>query len=184
MSAIISQQQLQQPPPSLPVIIRDPRFVVGRATIGRSTAIDVFETLLHEAISKYGGPDNDTDPGSSNVKSDSGDINKVDVTDTSTGTGSIIETAPAYYEYGNALLRFAIRQKDEKKVAVEEGHNGDDDSKAAPNGTTTSATTTHEKPSSRSASRSGDSKKSIREAIAAAAERRAQLQQPNLDTKN
>ena len=183
MSAIISQQQLQQPPPSLPVIIRDPRFVVGRATIGRSTAIDVFETLLHEAISKYGGPDNDTDPGSSNVKSDSGDINKVDVTDTSTGTGSIIETAPAYYEYGNALLRFAIRQKDEQKVAVEECHIGVDDSKAAPNGTTTTTSTTHETPSSRSASRSGDSKKSIREAIAAAAERRAQLQQPNLDTK-
>lgn len=64
-----------------PLVMRDPRFVAGRETMGQSTSIDIFAILLEEALSKY-GPDN-------------------------------FETAPAYYEYGNALFRVAQRQKDD-----------------------------------------------------------------------
>lgn len=40
--------------PLLPVVVRDPRFLAGRATVGEPASIDVFGTLLQEAVSKYG----------------------------------------------------------------------------------------------------------------------------------
>jgi hypothetical protein len=64
---------------ALPVVLRDPRFVAGRATVGQPTSIDVFSTLLQEAVATYGE--------------------------------AHIEAAPAYYEYGNALFRYAQRQQ-------------------------------------------------------------------------
>jgi tetratricopeptide (TPR) repeat protein len=76
--------------PRLPVIVRDPRFVAGRATVGQRTAVDVFATLLQDAVRTYGE---------------------------SATQG--IETTPAYYEYGNALLRYALRQQAEAAAATE-----------------------------------------------------------------
>ena len=73
---------------------------------------------------------------------------------------SIIETAPAYYEYGNALLRWAIRQRDDA-----EEHEGDGE--AANDITAVASTTT-------CISSAEENKRSIRESIAAAAERRRQ----------
>jgi hypothetical protein len=79
--------------PQWPVVVRDPRFVAGRATVGQRTAVDVFATLLQEAVRTYG------DAAASSRR---------------------IETAPAYYEYGNALLRYALRQQAEAAAAEEE----------------------------------------------------------------
>lgn len=72
---------------------------------------------------------------------------------------SIIETAPAYYEYGNALLRWAIRQRDDA-----EGH--EVRGEAANDITAVASTTT--------ISSAEANKRSLRESIAAAAERRRQ----------
>ena len=69
-----------------PVLMRDPRFVAGRQTIGQGTSIDIFALLLEEIRNTY-GPDH-------------------------------FETAPAYYEYGNALFRAIQRQKDDAKREV------------------------------------------------------------------
>lgn len=102
---------------STPVVTRDPRFRAGRALIERGQceqAVDVFSTLLEEALRTY-GDDN-------------------------------LESAPAYYEYGNALLR-AFQQK----KSLPDGVNPDK--------------LIESKPSFASASR---------EAAAAAADRRAQ----------
>jgi tetratricopeptide (TPR) repeat protein len=164
---------------SLPVIVRDPRYVVGRATIGQSTAIDVFETLLHEAITRY-GDDGSTFTGAGNTSStsntnasnrDATTSNEISITGDSniSSNGSIIETAPAYYEYGNALLRWAIRQREgempqhgqEAKVAAVQ---------PSSSSSSTAAKTTE-------VSTVEASKQSIREAIAAAAERRAKKDQ-------
>jgi tetratricopeptide (TPR) repeat protein len=66
-----------------PIVVRDPRFVAGRATVGEAPSVVLFATLLQEAVAKYGE--------------------------------SHIETAPAYYEYGNALFRLAQRQHEEQQ---------------------------------------------------------------------
>jgi tetratricopeptide (TPR) repeat protein len=126
----------------IPVIVRDPRYKAGRATIGEQTSLDVFATLLQEAIFKYGG-DNDS---------------------TETFNSSVIETAPAYYEYGNALLRYALRQQEERQDEVIDQNAKDDTSKAV--AVTTGSNTA--------------AQKSLRETIAAAAERRAKRE--TLDT--
>ena len=69
-----------------PVLMRDPRFVAGRQTMGQSTSVDIFALLLEEIRSRY-GPDH-------------------------------FETAPAYYEYGNALFRAAQRQDEAESPGV------------------------------------------------------------------
>jgi hypothetical protein len=100
-----------------PVVVRDPRFVAGRATVGEAPSVTIFATLLQEAVAKYGE--------------------------------SHIETAPAYYEYGNALFRLAQRQQEDQRQPeqqITEGTDGDADTQ----------------------------KKRTREAAALAAERRAQ----------
>jgi tetratricopeptide (TPR) repeat protein len=100
-----------------PVVVRDPRFVAGRATVGEAPSVTIFATLLQEAVAKYGE--------------------------------SHIETASAYYEYGNALFRLAQRQQEDQhqpEQHITEGTDGDADTQ----------------------------KKRTREAAALAAERRAQ----------
>lgn len=47
---------------ALPVVVRDPRFVAGRATVGQQTSIDVFGTLLQEAVGTYGESDIEAAP--------------------------------------------------------------------------------------------------------------------------
>jgi hypothetical protein len=71
MASSNSQQQQQQqeqnrasllPLQVVPVVVRDPRFMAGRATVGQSASIDVFGTLLQEAVSKYGEADVEAAP--------------------------------------------------------------------------------------------------------------------------
>ena len=107
----------------VPLVVRDPRFAAGRALIQqgslepddndengspttttprgdgrRSAAIELFSTLLEECLAKYGSGNGGSDP----------DEDKNGTTTTTTTTLRSIETAPAFYEYGNALLRAAI----------------------------------------------------------------------------
>jgi tetratricopeptide (TPR) repeat protein len=128
----------------IPVVVRDPRYKAGRATIGEQTSLDVFATLLQEAIFKYG--------------SDNGNADDCD------NTTGIIETAPAYYEYGNALLRYALRQQEQQLDEHDELTNPEskDSSKVF-------ATTV----------KSSEAQKSLRETIAAAAEQRAKKVAPD-----
>jgi len=103
-----------------PVIVRDPRYVAGRQTIGQASSIDIFALLLEEAQSKYGNEH--------------------------------LETAPAFYEYGNALFRVAQRQQQAQDEELQQ-------QQQQQSATSTTATAT-----------------SSREAAALAAERRAKQQ--------
>lgn len=91
MASSLSSSVSLPPPPSLlllPAVVRDARFVAGRATVGQANSIAVFATLLREAKASYGDDS--------------------------------LETAPAYYEYGNALFRFAQRQQQQQQQEDEE----------------------------------------------------------------
>lgn len=110
---------------TVPVLVRDPRFGAGRALVGQRTAVDVFAALLQDAVRTYG-----------------------------TDSRRLIETAPAYYEYGNALLRYALRQQE----AAEETEEATFDAEQKPAAV------------------------DVRAAAAAAAERRAQQAAPPKDS--
>ncbi|VEU36188.1 unnamed protein product [Pseudo-nitzschia multistriata] len=69
-----------------PVVTRDPRFLAGRKLVERG--------LADEAITVYG--------------------TLLEETTQQYGDASV-ETAPAYYEYGNSLLRAAVKQQQEQQ---------------------------------------------------------------------
>ena len=74
----------------LPVIVRDPRFRAGRTAVQRGEAeqaIAVFATLLEEARRTFAEHKNDC----------------------------LVETSPAYYEYGNALFRSWQQQQQQQE---------------------------------------------------------------------
>ena len=136
-------------------MVRDPRFAAGRALIQqgsleepdnddndnddndengslttttprgdgrRSAAIELFSTLLEECLAKYGSGNGSSDP----------DEDKNGTTTTTTTLRSI-ETAPAFYEYGNALLRAAIASSSSGDVDNDNNNdsdNNDDDDKS------------------------------------------------------
>ena len=140
----------------VPLVVRDPRFAAGRALIQqgslepddndkdndnddngspttttprdgrRSAAIELFSTLLEECLAKYGSGNGGSDP----------DEDKNGTTTTTTTTLRSIETAPAFYEYGNALLRAAIASSSSSAAALsghvdnDSNNNNDDDDKS------------------------------------------------------
>jgi len=131
-----SQPQPRRQPPLAPAVVRnDARFKAGRKLVESGhpgIAVDVFATLLQETIRACDGDERH------------------------------VETVPAYYEYGNALLRHVQRQQDDDEVLLG-GQQQDEEE-----GTETAAA---------SAAGPGDSsdngRKRRQQAAAAAAERRA-----------
>lgn len=113
-----------------PVIVRDPRYVAGRQTIGQPSSIDIFALLLEEAQSKYGHEH--------------------------------LETAPAFYEYGNALFRVVHLQQQQQQAADDEDEEESKPQQQPQSGACTGAPAT--------------TAASSREAAALAAERRAKQQ--------
>jgi hypothetical protein len=103
-----------------PIIVRDPRYVAGRATIGQQAAVDIFQTLLQKVIERYGDNSNST---SRVGRSIFDDVESESDCETE-HIHSLIETAPAYYEYGNALLRLALRQRQQQQQHDEEEEEG------------------------------------------------------------
>jgi hypothetical protein len=81
-----------------PLLTRDPRFIAGRQIVGEEGAVAIFATLLESVQLRVEA--GDTDP---------------------------IETAPGYYEYGNALLRLWHRQQQSSTMIDDDDPNDNND---------------------------------------------------------